>query len=575
MKHAVIKTGAKLLHEALVSAGIRIIFGVPGSDVLPFYDELYRSKKIKHFLFRHEQASVHAADGFFRSSEQFAASISTSGPGATNQITGIAAAYADSIPLIAINMNTSRKNLGKGTFQEVDIIKLTKSITKKNFLVMKAADFPQIVSEAVAVAMAIPRGPVLINIPKDVFKEKAVEIKLTAKITTENQFSSSNQSFIKKAFKWLSESKRPVFLVGEGLIASEQSVLFCRLAQKMQIPVATTVSGVGIFPENHRLSLQAAGVLGTPYANSAIQKSDLLLVLGTSLETRTTADSQSFAKKAKIIHVDIDTKQCGKFISPALCLSEDIKNFLVQLDHHLAKNPFKERKKWLKSIKQWKTNCPLSYPSSKGSIKPQKLIQELNKLAPEAKIFAGNGQHKYWVMRYFTFKKPRQFNVSSRFGCLGFAFPGAIGAKIAKPKETIIAISGDGDFQSNIQELATVVENKIDLKIIVINNHALGAIYQHQHFSYNNRFFGSYYNLDLNFAKVARVYGLDSLRITKPNEIRPALQSMLKSKKPFLLEAIIPKNEYLLPKISVLDSLDEASCLIDLSPKTNKKHERN
>ncbi len=569
MKYQV-KTGAKLLHDALVSEGIGIIFGIPGSDVLPFYDEMFQSKKIKHFLFRHEQASVHAADGFFRASGQLAACISTSGPGATNQITGIAAAYADSIPLIVINMNTSRKNLGKGAFQEVDIVKLTKPITKKNFLVMKAADFPRVVSEAVNVAMAIPRGPVLINIPKDVFKEKAVKIKPITKTIVENQFSSPNQFFIKKAFKWLSESKRPVFLVGEGLITSEQSVLFCKLAKKMQIPVATTVSGVGTFPENHKLSLQAAGVLGTPYANSAIQKSDLLLVLGASLESRTTANSSSFAKKAKIIHVDIDAKQCGKFISPSLCLSEDIKDFLFQLNNYLSKNPFKKRKKWLKSIERWKTNCPLSYSPSKELTKPQELIEELNKLVPEAKIFAGNGQHKYWAMRYFTFKKPRQFNVNSRFGCLGFAFPGAIGAKIAKPKDTIIVVLGDGDFQANIQELATVVENKIDLKIIVINNHTLGAVYQHQHFSYNNRFFGSYYRLDLNFAKVARVYGLESIRIKKPNEIKPALQRMLKSKRPFLLEALISKNEYLLPKISVSDSLDKASCLIDLSFKADK-----
>jgi len=569
MKHMV-KTGARLLYDALISEGIKIVFGVPGSDVLPFYDEMYQSKKIKHFLFRHEQASVHAADGFFRASGQLAVSMSTSGPGATNQITGIATAYADSVPLIAINMNINREDLGKSVFQEVDIISLTKPITKKNFLVMKASDFPSVVSEAVAVAMTIPRGPVLINIPKDVFAEKAVEIKPVAKAIIENQFPLQNQSIIKKAFKWLSESERPVFLVGEGLIASEQVALFCKLAKKMQVPVATTVSGVGVFSENHKLSLQVAGVLGTPYANSAIQESDLLLVLGASLESRTTANTSSFAKKAKIIHVDIDAKQCGKFVSASLCISDDIENFLIQLNNYLSKNPFKVRNKWLKSIEQWKINCPISYSAAKELIKPQELIEELNKLAPEAKIFAGNGQHKYWVMRHFTFKKPRQFNVSSRFGCMGFAFPGAMGAKIAKPKDTVIAILGDGDFQVNIQELATVVENKIDLKIIVINNHTLGAVYQHQHFDYDNHFFGTYYNLDLNFAKVAETYGLNSMRITKPNEIKPALQTMLKSKSPFLLEVLIPKNEYLLPKISVSDSLDKASCLIDLSLKADK-----
>jgi acetolactate synthase I/II/III large subunit len=565
-----IKTGARLLHDALVREGIGIIFGIPGSDVLPFYDEMHKSKKVKHFLFRHEQASVHAADGFFRVSGQLATSMSTSGPGATNQITGIATAWADSIPLIAINMNTNREDLGKGSFQEVDIISLTKPITKKNFLVMKAGDFPRVVSEAVATAMTIPRGPVLINVPKDVFKEKAAEIKPVVKTIIENQPPSQNQPFIKKVFKWLSESERPVFLVGEGLIASEQSTLFCKLARKMQIPVATTVSGVGVFPENHKLSLQVAGVLGTPYANSAIQESDLLLVLGASLESRTTANTSSFAKKAKIVHVDIDAKQCGKFVSPSLCISDDIEDFLIQLNNYLSKNSFKTRKKWLKSIKRWKTNCPISYSAAKELIKPQELIEELNKLVPEAKIFAGNGQHKYWAMRHFVFKKPRQFNVSSRFGCMGFAFPAAIGAKIAKPKDTVIAILGDGDFQVNIQELATVVENKIDLKIIVVNNHTLGAVRQHQHFDYDNRFFGTYYNLDLNFAKIAKAYGFNSIRITKPKEIKPALQKMLESKSPFLLEALIPKNEYLLPKISVSDSLDKASCLIDLSPKADK-----
>ena len=551
------KTGAELLHDSLANVGVRMIFGIPGSDTLPFYDELLKSQKIKHILVRHEQAAVHAADGFYRVSGKIAATISTSGPGSTNLVTGLASAFADSIPLISITINTRTEHLGKGSFQEVDIVSITKTVVKKNFQVTSAADIPTVINEASMVAITRPQGPVLIDIPNDVLKEKT-KFSTSPYQTKEKETKIHiDKDLLAKVLKIIADSNRPVFLVGEGLIAEKSIGEFRKIIEKTKIPVATTVSGVGILSEDHPLSLQVGGILGTSYASLAIQNADALIVMGTSLETRTTGDKALFAKNAKIIHIDMDSSKCGLFINPDICVHMPITEFIKGLNRYIVKSGFIEKKEWLGTISKWKKDMPLNYKSSGNHIKPQKVVEVLNSLAPDSTLFVGNGLHKYWTMRYFTFKIPRQFNVSSRFGCMGFAFPGSIGAKLAEPKRQVIAIVGDGDFQMNIQELATAVENNLDIKVIIVNNRALGAIYQHQHFSYQDRFIGSYYNIDINFAKIAKAYGAKGERISKPSQIEHALKIMLNTKGVYVLEVMIRRDEYLLPKISTSDSLDK------------------
>ncbi len=557
------KSGAQVLYEALIRQGVSVIFGYPGSGMLPFYDQLYHSPHIRHILVRHEQAAAHAADGYARVSGKAGVCMATSGPGSTNLVTGIAAAFADSIPIVALTFNTSSEHSGKGVFQEVDIRSITKTIVKKSWRIQSVEEISSYVQEAFQEAMRYPRGPVLIDIPSDILK-KSTQSALQDAI----EYSDEGKKILSEEecasfFSLLSNAKRPVFIAGSGIIQSNSSEQFQRLVEQINVPIASTVSGVGSISETHSLALEVVGVLGTPYANSALQQADLIVAWGMHFEPRSTARPDFFAPNARIVQIDINHGVCGRFIQPTLCLNGEIRSIIDQVLHDSRLSAIHAPSHWLEQIALWKHSCALSYDKNSPSLQPPMIMETLESLAPRIRIFSGNGLHKYWALRHFHYQYPRQFNTNSRFGAMGFALPGAVGASIALSNESMVVITGDGDIQMTIQELATIVDLQVPLKILVFNNGSLGAIRQHQHFSYEKRFIGSSFEKRLPIAAIAREYGIPSETISHNSQIESAVKRALEYKGPYLIDCIIHPDTFLDKKISISESLDALVCPVE------------
>jgi len=553
------RTGAQLLIDSLTEIGIEVLFGIPGGVVIPIFDVLYDSK-LRAVLMRHEQAAAHAADGYARASGKLGCCLATSGPGATNLVTGIATANFDSVPVLAITGQVRTNLIGNDAFQEADITGITRGITKHNYLVRRAEDLPRIVREAAHIATTGRRGPVLIDIPVDVSTSKVEGTPRTdLDLPGYRPNTEGNARQIERAAEVINASKRPVLYVGGGVIASEAHQELRAFAEAGEIPVTTTLMALGAFPEDHRLSLHMLGMHGTPVANYAVMSSDLLIAVGARFDDRITGKITEFAEHARIIHVDIDPSSIGKNIQVDVPVVGDARQVLSQLTPLVVR---RERKEWWDQIEQWREHHKLSYKDD-GRLKPQYIIQQIREITDgDAIICTEVGQNQMWAAQWFTFKRPRQFISSGGLGTMGFGFPAAIGAQFAKPDAAVFDIAGDGSIQMNIQEMATVAYNNLPVKIAIMNNGYLGMVRQWQEHFYERRYSHTRLNGNPDFVKVAEAYGVTGIAVTAPDGVRPALEKALAIDGPVVLDFHVDPEENVFPIVPPGERIDR---MIDLA----------
>ncbi len=549
------KTGAKILVESLQREGVDILFGYPGGVVLPIYDELYDSS-LKHLLVRHEQAAAHAADGYARASGKVGACLATSGPGACNLVTGIATAYMDSVPLVAITGQVPTNLLGNDAFQESDITGITMPITKHNYLIKDARDVARVVREAFYIAGTGRPGPVLIDVPKDVSTGvvEKVEYPETVSLRGYNPTYKGHRRQIEKAIELIAAAERPVIYAGGGVICSNASAELVELATMLSIPVTTTLMGIGCIPGDHPLNLGMLGMHGTEYANFAITESDLLIAIGARFDDRVTGKADKFAPHAKIIHIDIDPAEIGKNKRVDVPIVGDTRLVLKDMVALVKKTGAKEA--WLKRVKHWKQHHPLKYKKD-GKLHPQFIIQQMNELLHgDAIIVSEVGQNQMWTAQWYKFKNPRTWITSGGLGTMGYGFPAAIGAHFARPDLPVFDIAGDGSIQMNIQEMGTVAANKIPVKIAILNNMYLGMVRQWQELFFDRRY--SYTELPpVEFTKIANAYGIDGVKVESCDDVMPALKAALDCDGPFVLDFRIEREENVFPMVPAGAAINE------------------
>ncbi|WKZ15750.1 MAG: biosynthetic-type acetolactate synthase large subunit [Candidatus Jettenia caeni] len=542
-----IKTGSQILVDALIREGVEYVFGIPGGAVLPLFDVLFESP-IKFILTRHEQGAGHAADGYARATGKVGVCLATSGPGATNLATAIATAYMDSIPVVAITGQVKTFLIGNDAFQEADIIGITRPITKHSYLVKDIKDLARIVKEAFYIANTGRRGPVLIDLPVDITMEKCEEI-IPAEVNLPGYKPKyeGNIRQIKIAAEVINNSKRPVVYTGGGIIASDCSKELLEFSEKGNLPVTTTLMGLGGFPEDHHLSLGMLGMHGTAYANFAVTESDVLIAIGARFDDRITGKIDEFAPDAKIIHIDIDPSSISKSIEVDIPVVGDAKNILKELKKYIH---FVERREWFDKIRHWKEKSPLSYNNNGNVIKPQYVIEQICDVARgNAIITTEVGQNQMWAAQFFTFTKPRTFLSSGGLGTMGYGFPAAIGAQLGCPDKIVVDIAGDGSIQMNIQELSTVVRLNIPVKIAILNNGYLGMVRQWQELFYNKRYSGV--NLDGNpdFVKLAEAYGAKGFLVEKKEDVRPTIEKAFSLHGPVIMDFRVDPSENVFPMV--------------------------
>ncbi|MHC1630827.1 MAG: acetolactate synthase large subunit [Methanotrichaceae archaeon] len=546
-------SGAEAILECLKREEVDLIFGLPGGVLLPLYDAIYDSD-IRHILVRHEQAAAHAADGYARATGKVGVCLATSGPGATNLVTGIATAYMDSVPMVAMTGQVPTALIGKDAFQEANITGITLPITKHSYLVRDSKDLPQIFRESFYIARTGRPGPVLIDLPRDVtvgdLDFNYPEIDLPGY----NPVSRIHKMQVKKAAQALMESERPVIYAGGGVKYSNAHEELFELAEKVKAPVTTTLMGVGCFPEDHPLSLGMLGMHGTRYANYAIQESDLIVTVGARFDDRVTGKIASFAPRAKIIHIDVDPAEIGKNVRVDIPIVGDAKPVLKEMIKKIQPKP---RNAWNEKVTKWKENHPLSYAKSDHVIKPQFVMEKICELCPESIIVTEVGQNQMWAAQFFTHKDPHKFITSGGLGTMGYGFPAAIGAQLGRPECTVFDIAGDGSFQMNIQELATAVINEIPVNVVVMNNGVLGMVRQWQDLFYNKRFSHTTLGSVPDFVKVAEAYGALGLRAVKPSDVEPVLKEAIQSDKPAVIDMVISPDEMVSPMVPAGASLSE------------------
>ena len=556
--------GARIMLECLKREGVDTVFGYPGGTVINIYDDLMDSS-IKHILTRHEQAAVHAADGYARATGKVGVAIATSGPGATNTITGIATAYMDSIPLVVISGQVPTPLIGNDAFQEADIIGITRPITKHNFLVRDIKDLATIIKKAFYIARTGRPGPVLIDLPKDIqVATTKFEYPETVELRGYKPNYSGNVRMVEKAATMILAAKKPVIYVGGGATLTDAHEELKQLAETIHAPVTTTLMGMACFPKRHPLSLGMLGMHGTYYANMAITNSDLLIALGARFDDRVTGKIATFAPHAKIIHVDIDPTSIKKNVRVDLPIVGDLRDVLTKLlkelgEHgdELAKQPAKLQP-WLEEIAAWRRDQPMSYTPSKTEIKPQFVIEKLRELSNDDAIVTTEvGQHQMWAAQFFDFVQPRTFLSSGGLGTMGFGLPSALGAQAAFPKRQVIDISGDGSFQMNSQELATLVQYRLPVKIVILNNNFLGMVRQWQQLFFNKRYSQTCMELPIDFVKLAEAYGATGLRAGKPEEVEEVIRKAFATKGPVIMEFKISREENVLPMVPAGASLNE------------------
>jgi acetolactate synthase-1/2/3 large subunit len=554
-------TGARAFVECLYRENVEIIFGYPGGVLLPIYDELYDAH-LHHLLVRHEQAAVHAAEGYARATGKVGVCLATSGPGATNLVTGIANAYMDSVPMVAFTGQVPSSMLGNDAFQEADITGITMPITKHNYLVQDVKDLPRIIKEAFHIASTGRPGPVLVDIPKDITTD---EIDFVYPDTVElrgyKPTFKGNAQQVKRAASVIKGSKRPVIYAGGGVIGSEASKELLAFAEKVKAPVTTTLTGIGGFPNDNELYLGMPGMHGTKYANYAIQESDVLIAVGVRFDDRVTGKTTSFAPNAKVIHIDIDPAEISKIIKVDVPIVGDAKQILGSLIDQVSECDTKE---WLDKIATWKRDFPLFYVNRDDVIKPQYILEQISKVCPDAIIVTEVGQHQMWAAQYFNYKEPRTFISSGGLGTMGYGFPAAIGAKLGRPDKIVVDVSGDGSFQMNSQEMATIVQNNIPIIIAIFNNGYLGMVRQWQALFFEHRYSHTTIENSVDFVKLAEAYGAMGIRVTKPSEVKAAIEKAVEVNGPVLIDFIIEREENVSPMVPAGAAINEILDLEDI-----------
>ncbi|MEW6170583.1 MAG: biosynthetic-type acetolactate synthase large subunit [Candidatus Omnitrophota bacterium] len=547
-------TGAQIIIECLKREGVEVIFGYPGGQVLPLFDKIYDSD-IKFILPRHEQAAAHAADGYARATGKVGVCIATSGPGATNLTTGIATAYMDSIPLVAITGQVKTFLIGNDAFQEADVTGITRPITKHNYLVKDVKELTRIIREAFYIASTGRPGPVLIDIPSDVQQAETEFIWIDqVKIRTYNPTYFGHPGQIKKAAKLISQAKRPIIYAGGGVIISGANHELKELAEKIQAPLTWTLMGIGSFPATHKLALGMLGMHGTAYANHSIMEADLIIAIGARFDDRVTGRLDAFAPHAKIIHIDIDPSSISKNVSVDVPIVGDCKNILGQLLEEIKKSP--NTSDWLKTVESFKKKYPLVYKND-DKIKPQYVIEELYDLTKgEAIITTEVGQNQMWAAQWYKYAHPRTFISSGGLGTMGFGFPAAMGAKVAYPEKQVFDIAGDGSIQMNIQELATCVCNKINVKVLILNNGYLGMVRQWQELFYKKRYSHTCIT-GPDFVKLAASYGALGILVTEKDQVRPALKKAIETDNVVFVDFRVEPEENVFPMVPAGKAINE------------------
>ena len=546
--------GASILLESLKRVGVDVIFGYPGGQVLPIFDQLYDSD-IKFILTRHEQGAAHAADGYARATGKVGVCLSTSGPGATNLVTGIATAYMDSIPMVAITGQVGTHLIGNDAFQEADVTGITRPITKHNYLVKDVKDLAQIIAEAFYIASSGRPGPVLIDIPVDVQRADTEFIwPEKVEIRSYQPTYSGHPGQVKKAVKLISGSKKPVIYAGGGIITSGAEIELKKLAEKIQAPVTTTFMGLGGFPGTHKLFLGMLGMHGTAYANHAVMGSDLIIAIGARFDDRVTGRLDTFAPGAKVIHIDIDPSSISKNIRVDVPVVGDAKNIIDELIGQITELP--DTGEWLKTVENWKKKHPLTYKDSTTMLKPQYILQQLWDLTKgDAIICTEVGQSQMWACQWYQYQAPRTFISSGGLGTMGFGFPAAIGAKLGCPGKEVFNIAGDGSIQMNIQELATCVANKINVKVLIFNNGFLGMVRQWQELFYKKRY-SSTKLCNPDFVKLAQAYGAVGVRVSNKEEVRPAIEKAISTDNTVLLDFVVEEEENVYPMVPAGEAIN-------------------
>ncbi|MGB9630031.1 MAG: biosynthetic-type acetolactate synthase large subunit [Thermodesulfobacteriota bacterium] len=556
------KTGSQIIVECLKKEGVEILFNYPGGAVLPLFDELHNSS-IKQILVRHEQAAVHAADGYARASGRVGVVLVTSGPGATNTVTGVATAFMDSVPIVVLTGQVPTPLIGNDAFQEVDIIGITRPCTKHNYLVKDVKDLPRIMKEAFYIARSGRPGPVLIDLPKDILVD-STEFKYPDKtlIRGYRPTYEGHPGQIQRAVKMIMKAKKPVLYIGGGIIASNASKEVSLLAERLGIPVTMTLMGLGGFPGNHPLSLGMLGMHGTYRANMAVQESDLLIAIGSRFDDRVTGKIESFAPQAKIIHIDIDPTSISKNVRVDLPIVGDCKRVLMKILSLLEQEDTESFRqgleKWRHQIEKWKSIHSMEYYQDR-IIKPQFVIEKIFELTKgEAIIATEVGQNQMWTAQYYPFLKPRTLLTSGGLGTMGYGFPASMGAQLAFPNKLVIDIAGDGSFQMNIQELATVCQYQLPVKVVILNNGYLGMVRQWQEFFYGKRYASTCLEgVSPDFVKLAEAYGAVGLRATKPEEVIPILKKAFSIPQPVVIDFVIDPEENVYPMVPAGEPLNQ------------------
>ncbi len=548
-------SGTEIVVECLKKEKVEVVFGIPGGAIMPLYDTIDKNPSFEHILTKHEQGAAHAADGYARATGKVGVCFATSGPGATNLVTGLANAYLDSIPMVAFTGQVISPLIGTDAFQEVDITGITLPITKNNYLVMDVKNLASTIKEAFYLARTGRPGPILIDLPKDVQNAKTdFHYPEKSSYSGYRPTLKGNLNQIKKAAKAIQESTKPIIYAGGGIITSNAANELKKFVEKTNIPVTTTLTGLGCFPEDNLLSLGMLGMHGLACANIAINEADLIIALGTRFDDRVTGDINRFCPKAKYIHVDIDPAEISKNIKVHIPIVGDVKYVLTKLTQLVES---KNEADWLAEITELKQKNPLQYKRDE-QLRPQYIIEKLSEITKgEAIIVTDVGQHQMWAAQYYQYLHPRTFISSGGLGTMGFGLPAAIGAQIGCPKKKVICISGDGGFQMNSQELATAVKNKLPIVTIIMNNGYLGMVRQWQELFFKKRYASTSLEGSPDFSKLVEVYGGKGIRVTSRKELESALQEALSSEQFVLLDCLIPPEENVFPMVSPGEAINK------------------
>ncbi len=547
-------SGAQIVCDSLTREGVDVIFGVIGAATLPLYDTFTQYPHLHHVMVRHEQGAAHAAEGYARVTGKVGVCMATSGPGATNLVTGIADAYLDSVPIVAITGQVARSSIGKDAFQEIDITGITLPITKHRYLVTDAGKLAQTIQDAFYIAKSGRPGPVLIDIPRDVFVEQT-DVDFSAGTIPEYSPEIINPSDqILKAAGLINNAHHPVIIAGRGVTISRAYNELIELAEKAHIPVITTLLGVSSFPRTHALSFGMLGMHGMAYANMAVNAADLIIAVGTRLSDRVTADIKTFAPEARIIHIDIDEAEIGKNIRVDVPIAGDARAILTALNGLVSNG---NRHDWLNQLNIWKENRRLPGMRNTDKVLPQYVIGQIHReTRGEAIVVTGVGQHQLWAAQYYLYEKPNTLITSGGLGTMGFALPAAIGAKMGNPNNTVWTIDGDGSFQMTLHELATVVQEGLDIKIAIINNGNLGMVKQWQELFYDKRYVATQLS-GPDFVSLAHAYGIPALKVEHTDDVVDAVKKAAGTQGPFLIDFIVDPEEKVYPIVPPGASLTE------------------